>query len=291
MILLRLSDGLGNQLFQYAAGETLRMRTGARIRYLVDAFASSRARSDRPLLLPRFVACEDDLMGDRDPRALLGMLAHRALRGAKGPVSHVSRLWHVARSAGHTPQYDTITDGMLVTGYFQSRHCVEASLPIVREAIGERFGPKIEAARSQLRARFGDRRLLALHLRLGDYLTIGSNREAVVPLDRVKAVLSAASIDAQVLLFTDSPEMVGELGIARDLATLASADPLDDFANMAACDDFVIANSTFSWWASTLGTSPGKQVWAPRNWHRPGRETIAHPTPREEIHLSDHLLY
>lgn len=288
MILLRLSDGLGNQLFQYAAGETLRQRTGARIRYLTDAFASRRARADRPLLLSHFVPCQDDLVADKSIAGLLGKVAYRTLRGRKEPVSHLPRAWHICRIPGYTPDFDSITNGMMVTGFFQARQCVEEALPQVKTTIRHHFGPQLAAASARLRERFGDQRLLALHMRLGDYLTIGDGREAIVPLERIHAILQQARSDAQVVLFTDSPALLGQMRFARSVIPLASDDMLQDFANMAACDDFIIANSTFSWWASQLGAGSDKTIWAPRNWHRPARED---PDAQCEIYLPEHRLY
>ena len=38
---------------------------------------------------------------------------------------------------------------------------------------------------------------------------------------------------------------------------------------MSKCDDYIIANSTFSWWGSWLGTSPTKKIIAPKIWFGP----------------------
>ena len=41
-----------------------------------------------------------------------------------------------------------------------------------------------------------------------------------------------------------------------------------DLYLMAACRNFVIANSSLSWWAAWLGSEPGKRVVAPKSWFK-----------------------
>ena len=45
-------------------------------------------------------------------------------------------------------------------------------------------------------------------------------------------------------------------------------DPLRSFYLMRLCKHFIIANSTFSWWAAWLGGYPGKTVCVPPVWNR-----------------------
>jgi hypothetical protein len=41
---------------------------------------------------------------------------------------------------------------------------------------------------------------------------------------------------------------------------------LDEFMLMTLCDDFIIPNSTFSWWAAWLSKAENKTVICPSKW-------------------------
>jgi len=72
------------------------------------------------------------------------------------------------------------------------------------------------------------------------------------------------------LYFSDDKQWV------RDNFTLEDSDKIvefdhdyEEFITMKKCDHFVIANSSFSWWAAWLSDSENKIVVAPKIWFGP----------------------
>lgn len=51
-----------------------------------------------------------------------------------------------------------------------------------------------------------------------------------------------------------------------DCNFIDSKDEMYDFAIMRSCHHFIIANSSYSWWAAWLSNQPNKTVIAPFNW-------------------------
>lgn len=52
-----------------------------------------------------------------------------------------------------------------------------------------------------------------------------------------------------------------------DVEYVSGCSTVESFALLKSCNDFVIANSTFSWWASWLGEHPNKIVYAPNYFY------------------------
>jgi hypothetical protein len=58
-----------------------------------------------------------------------------------------------------------------------------------------------------------------------------------------------------------------------------------DLILMASCKNFVIANSSLSWWGAWLGSRQGKIVVAPRQWFKGGTNTIEDLIPPNWISI------
>lgn len=109
---------------------------------------------------------------------------------------------------------------------------------------------------------------IALHIRRGDYL-INSKNHHNLSMDYYKEALSEFEDDRQVIIFSDDPSWCKEQELFSSDRFLVSegTGPYHDLYLMSKCSDFIIANSTFSWWAAWLANS--KKVVAPSKWFGP----------------------
>jgi hypothetical protein len=263
----KLTGGLGNQLFQYAAARALSIREGRRLvlawfgpdngerRYFLDQFrlpvppevslagadALRRLWSDLPRWRKRLLR-----------RGLWP--GHQYLRERKGGGFHPLAAW------GRT---------VFLDGYFQSwRHFDDCAGRIRDElAIAADLG---ERNRAELR-RIACENAVAIHVRRGDYVRLPLH--GVLPLDYYRAALArlGSALDgARLYVFSDDPAWVrAHLDLGRPFEPVdhnGPDAPVGDLALMAACRHFIIANSTLSWWGAWLAAHPGKRVIAPRRW-------------------------
>ena len=109
---------------------------------------------------------------------------------------------------------------------------------------------------------------IALHIRRGDFL-INSGNHHNQSLDYYEEALKKFDADRQVVIFSDDPDWCMEQKLFVDDRFIVSqaAGPYHDLYMMTQCSDFIIANSTFSWWAAWLANT-GKVI-APKKWFGP----------------------
>ena len=58
---------------------------------------------------------------------------------------------------------------------------------------------------------------------------------------------------------------------------------IEDLYLMSACDNNIIANSSFSWWAAWLNKNENKKIIAPSNWFGPGAPSSQDIIPEDWI--------
>ena len=115
---------------------------------------------------------------------------------------------------------------------------------------------------------------IALHIRRGDFIWNNKNHPPL-SLDYYKSALELFDSDREVIIFSDDTEWCKEQELFVDdrFAVAEGGDQFYDLCLMSMCDDFIIANSTFSWWGAWLGNR-GKVI-APKRWFG---ETLGHDT-------------
>ena len=108
---------------------------------------------------------------------------------------------------------------------------------------------------------------IALHVRRTDYLT-NSENHFNLQLEYYAAALKHFDFTRNVIIFSDDPAWCKDQKLFSDDRFLISdnTDNRIDLCLMSLCDDFIIANSTFSWWGAWLSNNKNKLVIAPFQW-------------------------
>lgn len=117
---------------------------------------------------------------------------------------------------------------------------------------------------------------IALHVRRGDYIKNCQNHPPCSK-EYYEIALSKFDNNRKVVIFSDDPKWcISEFSDKRFLLS-HGGDNLSDLCKMSLCSDFIIANSSFSWWGSWLSQNSKKRIIAPEKWFGTGY-TSAHDT-------------
>lgn len=270
-IILRVKGGLGNQLFQYAAG-----------RYLADRFNLELFFDLTSLNLPalRYTKRSFELNNFRISGSKLPTVKALAYRAAIAlPQAFGSQIFKCT-DADDLALTDKVSckDTYYLTGYWQTYRYADAiSDDLVRHLIPR---STLDAESIALIRSARESNSVCLHVRRGDYVTLPSanKHHGVLSLDYYNQAIRYISNRQEkpnFFVFSDDIDWcMAHLNLAefkvRFVNHNSGSNSWRDLVCMANCKSLVIANSSFSWWAAWLSMRSGYQatVIAPRQWYR-----------------------
>ena len=269
-VVVGLSGGLGNQMFQYAAGRSLALRVTAPLALDLSWFGGQRMRKfglsqfninvegrfQFPWLPPR-------------SRALAARLSRRWLRRIMGVPVWREPHFH------YSSQFAALSGAVFLEGYWQSESYFRDIRPLLLQdfALRESLPP----ACAKLLEKISECDAICVHVRRGDYVSnpVASKVHGTCTVDYyqdgIKEICEGLP-QPHSFIFSDDPEWVkSHLAFHCPMTVVEVNGPDDahlDLVLMAACRHFLIANSSLSWWAAWLGKHARKKVIAPARWFR-----------------------
>jgi hypothetical protein len=294
MIIASITGGLGNQLFQYAMARRLAIHRGTELLLNTSGFGSSGEQRRKELhafarRLGLFQFHTNARVAAKEEVALLRDDFHRSTIRDRA-VRQVRRhcyprfLWKgshiVERQYRFEPKALNFPDNVYLEGYWQSPKYFDDIAPLIRAEFRPLDTGVVQSANDRicgLRQAFG--RVVSLHVRRGDlahaYEVLGRKDLTYggpVGLEYIHAAIQQFDPEACFYVFSDSARDIAwcrENVHARHLEFSSAESEIWDLIAMSSCDDHIIANSTFSWWAAWLDEKPGRRVIAPRIWSSP----------------------
>ncbi len=288
MIIVRLSGGLGNQMFQYAFGKALSMRRGTELKidvsrygthpefrkYQLDAFRISAdlisPREMRQLGLPPFDAAD-----------ILSRIRRRLFRMWESRLPLSKKRIILEPRFTYCPEILDAGDDVLFIGDWQSeKYFVDAAETMREEFSLSSWTESGLALRGLID---GEKRgtPISLHVRRGDNVSVphSAKKYGTPPTGYyIAAVAKIAEFvkDPVYYIFSDDAPWVEEnlsSLFPRVIVSGQGATDIEEMILMSLCHHHIIANSTFSWWGSWLDSKPGSVVIAPKRWFLIGTDT------------------
>lgn len=272
MVIVRLNGGLGNQMFQYAAGRALADRLGVELLLDTRAFEHAlafqpftrRAYALSPFKLRARLATAADLKGWPVWVVEIGM----RLRF----VRPLFRRWHFESAITYDPGLRTLHEPVCLVGYWQSERYFIDFADGIRADFTLR--DRLCGANARLLELAHSAGSVSLHVRRGDFVGL-KNAAQVHGLCSIDYYRHAIDLvrkrcpECHFLIFSDDPQWAcAELPLdASAVFVTGNAEkPEQDLILMSACNHHIIANSSFSWWGAWLAVNPSKIVIAPKQW-------------------------
>jgi hypothetical protein len=276
MIVVQLSGGLGNQMFQYATGRALAARHGAQL--VLDSSWIEGAGGAVSTEVRRYELGCFELESRLAPVEQVGRLGRSVLPSRRPALRDLEE----PLFGQHCPELLQATDNTYLRGYWQNVAYFEDAEEHLRRDFT--FRTEITAQQADLARQIGESPVptVSLHVRRSDYVTDPGVRDRMGTLEpeyysHALDALGSGIGSVRLFVFTDDPEWCRtNLRLSeQDVVLGAARAEADKWASimhlMTLCDHHVLANSSFSWWGAWLSPSPAQIVVAPRPWLQDSR--------------------
>ena len=264
---INIYGGLGNQMFQYAAGRALSLRYQVPLCLDLSWFsqkhdANTTVRTYQLGIFKNITATIQN--GNSFPCQRFITRIRKYL-----PFSRVIREPHFA----YWPAFAEITPPATLDGYWQSeKYFMDFQKEIRHDFTFPALPDKAEQLSKEIAA---TPESVSVHIRRGDYVSnpqaqsFHGNLQQSYYSRALKTIKDSCG-QTRLFIFSDDPQWVREhfdcCGHDAVIVDLGFPDaPHHDMHLMSKCKHHIIANSSFSWWGAWLA-SPQGMTFAPKRW-------------------------
>ena len=267
MIITRLFGGLGNQMFQYAAGRRLACILGVELKLDVSWIEKFKSR--------------EYFLGNFNIKENFASASEIAVMAPTGRLGHaLAKKWpkkwpkYIQEKHFHfDPDILNLPDGVYLKGYWQS----EKYFLDISEIIHREFTVKIPPSdkNKELSETIASKNSVSIHIRRGDYIATQKTTQCHGACDlgyyfRCIDYLKQLVNNAHFFIFSDDIEWAQTNLKKLHPVTFVDFNRPDkayeDLRLMSQCKHHIIANSTFSWWGAWLNPGKDKIILAPKQW-------------------------
>ncbi|MDB3972301.1 alpha-1,2-fucosyltransferase [Candidatus Thioglobus sp.] len=271
MIIIRVMGGLGNQMFQYATAKSIAKKNNDEFKLDLSFYANQDFRQyelDR-FLIKGSVATGAECARLRGNEGLVQKVKKRLGFKMQRPRPYVFE--HELHATKFQKHIFENTESMYLDGYWQN----EEYFKNIRDEILQDFTLQDSISREAKKylESIMVSRSVSLHVRRGDYIQNphANSMHGTCSIEYYKEAIRCIHerVENPVFyIFSDDINWCKENFDFLDCKIFIdkSLDGIEDLYLMQACDNNIIANSSFSWWGAWLNTNKSKCVVAPRIW-------------------------
>lgn len=274
MIITQIIGGLGNQMFQYAAGRALSLKNDST--FVLDISGFENYELHQGFELQRVFRHRFETASKADIRRVLGWQSPAGIRRivSRRPFASFCRKRFVVEPHfNYWPGINKLTNDCYLSGYWQSeKYFIDVALQIREDFV---FKLPLEKQNAELVKQINQVNAVSLHVRRGDYAinpkTTATHGMCSLDYYRESIRYVAERVEQpHFFIFSDDIAWVKN-NLKMDFPHVYvqhnhGAESYNDMRLMSLCRNHIIANSSFSWWGAWLNSSTEKIVIAPRKW-------------------------
>ncbi len=271
MIIIKLTGGLGNQMFQYAIGLVCAETNPGRVKLDISGYEHKAKHT--PDTLRQFdlgafkisipIATKEEVVSVKYPFGII----------SKGYRFIIKKVFRKHYTDYHPEIFKNLSENTYIDGFFQSEKNFLSVVPkIIKEfTLKEQF---IDQKTSQFTLSMNQTNSISVHIRRGDVANNPKTNKyhGLCPISyyeqAIEFVLQRVA-DPHFYIFSDDIEWVRsnlKIPLAHTFVSGNGLISQQEMYLMGKCKHNIIANSSFSWWGAWLNQNPDKIVIAPKKW-------------------------
>jgi hypothetical protein len=274
LIITHITGGIGNQMFQYAAGRALSLERKQPLRLDVSGFAGNGPHQG--FELQRVFDCPVEIATQAEMRNILGWQSPARIRRvlARPSLAGFCRDGFIVEPHFHYwPEIKNVSSASYLHGYWQSEKYFRQIASVILADFT--FKIPFTSRNAELADHIKQVDAVSLHVRRGDYVRNEKTnaRHGLCSLQYYQAAIQNISEKVEqshFFIFSDDIAWAKD-NLSMDLPCQyvdlnRGAESYNDMHLMSVCRHHIIANSSFSWWAAWLNPDQEKIVVAPKKW-------------------------
>jgi hypothetical protein len=276
MVVSHILGGIGNQMFQYAAGRSL--AAALHDEFLLDLESFSGYSLHNGYELKRVFNVPVEAASSKKLLSLLGLrglpLTKKILRRKQFELFR-GKHFVVEPHFNFWPDFFSLKQNSYLHGYWQSEKYFKSIESEIRKELS--FKRPLFGENELIANQIAGDNAVSLHVRRGDYLSDAKTSSIMSVCDisyyeRAVSYVTNKVASPVFYVFSDDIDWVKQ-NISVDYPCVyishnRGEDSYIDMQLMSLCKHHIIANSSFSWWGAWLNASQTKIVVAPNFWFK-----------------------
>jgi hypothetical protein len=260
MIIVRLSGGLGNQMFQYAFGKALSLKNSCKIVLDISSYnKKNKLNTQRFYQLEHFPKINDIIIKN----SIISKIVYLFYKIFQKKIVEDDFYKYNEINA-------KIKNGYFI-GFWQNHNYFSKYKKEISLDFDFDHGAKLKT--QPLSEKIINSNSVSIHIRRGDYIhndqakNYHGNIQIGYYTNAIKSIADKIK-DPVYYIFSDDIDWVkNNLNIESSYyVSNKGYSDIEEMYLMTICKHNIIANSTFSWWGAYLNKNPDKIVIAPKKW-------------------------